>query len=143
MTLYVFEYNNKLSLLHSKLFLYHITVTYNDIFGLARERPKKDKNVKDNYYLFKWNSKCSSENDLYGNIWQTTIWEFKDNFQLISNCKLFDTNNNKNIVLLKDKDEKYYLINSIFNPHIKNLEFSGQNNDVISLDKSVNNLNNR
>lgn len=126
MTLYVFEYNNKLSLLHSKLFLYHITVTYNDIFGLARERPKKDKNVKDNYYLFKWNSKCSSENDLYSNIWQTTIWKF-----------------NKNIVLLKDKDEKYYLINSIFNPHIKNLEFSGQNNDVISLDKSVNNLNNR
>ena len=140
--LYVLEYNNKLSLLHSKFFLYHITVAYNDIYGLARERPKKDKNIKDNYYLFKWNSKSFSENDLSSDIWQTTIWKFKDNFQLISNCKLLDTNNNKNILLLKDQDEKYNLTNSIFNPHRKNTEFSAQNSDVIPLDKSVNNLNN-
>ena len=139
--LYVLEYNNKLSLLHSKFFLYNITVAYNEIYGLARERPKKDKKIKDNYYLFKWSSKSSSENELSSDTWQTTIWKFKEDFQLISNCKLLNTNNNKSILLLKDQDEKYNLTNSIFNPHRKNLDFSGQNNDMTPLDKSVNNIN--
>ena len=63
--LYVLEYNNKLTMLYSKYFLYNITVAGNEIYGLARERPKIDKNKKDNYYLFKWSSKYNSENDLY------------------------------------------------------------------------------
>ena len=139
--LYVLEYNNKLTMLYNKYFLYNITVANNEIYGLARERPKVDKNQKDNYYLFKWNSKFSSENDLYSDIWHTTIWKFKNDFQLISNCKLLETNNNKNILLLKDEDEKYNLTNSIFNPHRKNLEMSTQNNDLALLEKSVNNPN--
>ena len=139
--LYVLEYNNKLTMLYNKYFLYNITVANNEIYGLARERPKVDKNQKDNYYLFKWNSKFSSENDLYSDIWHTTIWKFKNDFQLISNCKLLETNNNKNILLLKDEDEKYNLTNSIFNPHRKNLEMSTQNNDSALLEKSVNNPN--
>ena len=139
--LYVLEYNNKLTMLYNKYFLYNITVAYNEIYGLARERPKIDKNKKDNYYLFKWNSKFSSENDLYSYIWNTTIWKFKSDFQLISNCKLLETNNNKNILLLKDEDENYNLTNSIFNPHRKNLEMSTQNNDLALLEKSVNNPN--
>ena len=139
--LYVLEYNNKLTMLYNKYFLYNITVANNEIYGLARERPKVDKNQKDNYYLFKWNSKFSSENDLYSDIWHTTIWKFKNDFQLISNCKLLETNNNKNILLLKDEDEKYNLTNSIFNPHRKNLEMSTQNNDLTLLEKSVNNPN--
>ena len=139
--LYVLEYNNKLTMLYNKYFLYNITVASNEIYGLARERPKVDKNQKDNYYLFKWNSKFSSENDLYSDIWHTTIWKFKNDFQLISNCKLLETNNNKNILLLKDEDEKYNLTNSIFNPHRKNLEMSTQNNDLTLLEKSVNNPN--
>ena len=139
--LYVLEYNNKLTMLYNKYFLYNITVANNEIYGLARERPKADKNQKDNYYLFKWNSKFSSENDLYSDIWHTTIWKFKNDFQLISNCKLLETNNNKNILLLKDEDEKYNLTNSIFNPHRKNLEMSTQNNDLALLEKSVNNPN--
>ena len=139
--LYVLEYNNKLTMLYNKYFLYNITVAYNEIYGLARERPKIDKNKKDNYYLFKWNSKFSSENDLYSYIWNTTIWKFKSDFQLISNCKLLETNNNKNILLLKDEDENYNLTNSIFNPHRKNLEMSTQNNDSALLEKSVNNPN--
>ena len=139
--LYVLEYNNKLTMLYNKYFLYNITVAYNEIYGLARERPKIDKNKKDNYYLFKWNSKFSSENDLYSDIWNTTIWKFKSDFQLISNCKLLETNNNKNILLLKDEDENYNLTNSIFNPHRKNLEMSTQNNDLALLEKSVNNPN--
>ena len=139
--LYVLEYNNKLTMLYNKYFLYNITVANNEIYGLARERPKVDQNQKDNYYLFKWNSKFSSENDLYSDIWHTTIWKFKNDFQLISNCKLLETNNNKNILLLKDEDEKYNLTNSIFNPHRKNLEMSTQNNDSALLEKSVNNPN--
>ena len=139
--LYVLEYNNKLTMLYNKYFLYNITVANNEIYGLARERPKVDKNQNDNYYLFKWNSKFSSENDLYSDIWHTTIWKFKNDFQLISNCKLLETNNNKNILLLKDEDEKYNLTNSIFNPHRKNLEMSTQNNDLALLEKSVNNPN--
>ena len=140
--LYVLEYNNKLTMLYSKYFLYNITVANNDIYGLARERPKIDKNKKDNYYLFKWSSKYSSENDLYSDLWSTTIWKFKSEFNLISNSKLLETNNNKNILLLKDQDEKYNLTNSIFNPHRKNLEIFSQNNDNIhSLEKSVNNPN--
>ena len=139
--LYVLEYNNKLTMLYNKYFLYNITVANNEIYGLARERPKVGKNQKDNYYLFKWNSKFSSENDLYSDIWHTTIWKFKNDFQLISNCKLLETNNNKNILLLKDEDEKYNLTNSIFNPHRKNLEMSTQNNDLALLEKSVNNPN--
>ena len=139
--LYVVEYNNKLTMLYSKYFLYNITVAYNEIYGLARERPKIDKKKKDNYYLFKWSSKYSSENDLYSDIWSTSIWKFKEEFQLISNCKLLDTNNNKSILLLKDQDEKYNLTNSIFNPHRKNLEMSAQNNEMKLLEKSVNNPN--
>ena len=139
--LYVLEYNNKLTMLYNKYFLYNITVANNEIYGLARERPKVGKNQKDNYYLFKWNSKFSSENDLYSDIWHTTIWKFKNDFQLISNCKLLETNNNKNILLLKDEVEKYNLTNSIFNPHRKNLEMSTQNNDLALLEKSVNNPN--
>ena len=141
--LYVLEYNNKLTMLYSKYFLYNITVAYNDIYGLARERPKieKNKNIKDNYYLCRWNSKCSSENDLYSDIWSTTMWKFKDDFKLISNCKLLESNNNRNILLLKDQDEKYNLTNSIFNPHRKNLEMSMNNNEASLLDNSVNNPN--
>ena len=139
--LYVVEYNNKLTMLYSKFFLYNITVAYNEIYGLARERPKIDKNKKDNYYLFKWSSKTSSENELYSDIWSTTIWKFQEDFKLISNSKLLESNNNKNILLLKDQDEKYNLTNSIFNPHRKNLEISTQNNDIQSLEKSVNNPN--
>ena len=144
--LYVLEYNNKLTMLYSKFFLYNITVAYNEIYGLARERPKieKNKDFKDNYYLCRWNSKSSSENDLYSDIWSTTMWKFKEDFQLISNCKLLQSNNNKSILLLKDQDKKYNLHNSIFNPHRKNLDMSMNNNDTSLLDNSVNinNLNN-
>ena len=139
--LYVLEYNNKLTMLYNKYFLYNITVACNELYGLARERPKIDNNKRDTYYLFKWNSKYSSENDLYSAIWHTTIWKFKNDFHLISNCKLLETNNNKNILLLKDEDEKYNLTNSIINPHRKNLEMSTQNNDIALLEKSVNNPN--
>ena len=141
--LYVLEYNNKLTMLYSKFFLYNITVAYNEIYGLARERPKieKNNNFKDNYYLCRWNSKCSSENDLYSDIWSTTMWKFKDDFRLISNCKLLESNNNRSILLLKDQDEKYNLTNSIYNPHRKNLEMSMNNNDASLLDNSVNNPN--
>ena len=139
--LYVLEYNNKLTMLYSKYFLYNITVAYNDIYGLARERPKIDKNKKDHYYLFKWSCKYNSENDLYSDKWSTTIWKFKEDFHLISNCKLLETNNNKNILLLKDQDEKYNLTNSIYNPHKKNLEISAQNYALPMLENSVNNPN--
>jgi hypothetical protein len=141
--LYVLEYNNKLTMLYNKFFLYNITVAYNEIYGLARERPKieKNKNFKDNYYLCRWNSKCSSENDLYSDIWSTTMWKFKEDFQLIKNCKLLESNNNRNLLLLKDQDEKYNFANSIYHPHRKNLEISINNNDASQLDNSVNDPN--
>ena len=141
--LYVLEYNNKLTMLYNKFFLYNITVAYNEIYGLARERPKieKNKNFKDNYYLCRWNSKSSSENDLYSDIWSTTMWKFKEDFQLIKNCILLESNNNRSILLLKDQDEKYNLTNSIYHPHRKNLEISLNNNDPSQLDNSVNNPN--
>ena len=141
--LYVLEYNNKLTMLYNKFFLYNITVAYNEIYGLARERPKieKNKNFKDNYYLCRWNSKCSSENDLYSDIWSTTMWKFKEDFQLIKNCKLLEGNNNRSLLLLKDQDEKYNFANSIYHPHRKNLEISINNNDHSQLDNSVNDPN--
>ena len=138
--LYVLEYNNKLIMLYNKYYLYDITVAYNEIYGLAREKPiiEKEKDNKDNYYLCRWNSKFASENDLDSDIWTTTMWKFKEDFQIISKCKLLSTNNNKNILLLKDEDEKYNLTTSIYNPHRKILDMSTNNNEI-SIDKSVNN----
>ena len=166
-TLFTLEYNDKLTMLYSKYYLYNIVVAKNEIFGLAKDSVKTsdnnlsnnntsnnniinnssinnniniDEKIKTNYYLCKWNSKSSSENEVCSDVWNTTIWRFKEEFlSTIENCKLLDTNENRNILLLLDFDEKFMsnLNTSVLNPNKRFLDLS-TNNDM-SLDTSINN----
>jgi hypothetical protein len=156
-------------MLYSKYYLYNIVVAKNEIFGLAKDNVKISENannlssnniiinnssinnglnseekIKTNYYLCKWSSKSSSENEVCSDVWNTTIWKFKDEFlSTIENCKLLDTNENRNILLLLDTDEKFMtnLNTSVLNPNKKFLDLS-TNNDLFLLDTSLNNNNN-
>ena len=167
-TLFTLEYNDKLTMLYSKYYLYNIVVAKNEIFGLAKDSVKisenpnnlsnniininnssmnnglnNDEKIKTNYYLCKWTSKSSSENEVCSDIWNTTIWKFKEEFtSTIENCKLLDTNENRNILLLLDTDEKFItnLNTSVLNPNKKFLDLS-TNNDMSLLDTSLNNNN--
>ena len=147
-------------MLYSKYYLYNIVVAKNEIFGLAKDSMKITENknninsnqnnlinsvneekIKTNYYLCRWSSKSSSENEVCSDIWITTIWKFKDEFtNVIENGKLLDTNDNRNILLLLDSDEKYSnnLNTSVLNPNKKFLDLSS-NNEFSMLDVSVNN----
>ena len=157
-TLFTLEYNDKLTMLYSKYYLYNIVVVKNCIYGLAKDNVKivenknnlkennlmnstNEEKIKSNYYLCRWSSKSSSENEVCSDIWTTTLWKFKDDFtNVIENCKLLDTNDKRNIILLLDSDEKYKnnLNTSVFNPNKKLLDLSS-NNDLSQLDMSVNN----
>ena len=166
-TLFTLEYNDKLTMLYSKYYLYNIVVAKNEIFGLAKDSVKttesnnlsnnnimnnnssinnnlnNDEKIKTNYYLCRWTSKSSSENEVCSDVWMTTIWKFKDEFiSTIENCKLLDSNENRNILLLLDSDEKFItnLNTSVLNPNKKFLDLSG-NNDLSLLDTSGNNNN--
>ena len=117
-TLFTLEYNDKLTMLYSKYYLYNIVVVKNGIYGLAKDNVKivenknnlnenklinstNEEKIKTNYYLCRWCSKSSSENEVCSDIWVTTIWKFKDDFtNIIENCKLLDTNDSRNILLL-------------------------------------------
>ena len=59
-------------MLYSKYYLYNITVAKNEVFALAKDNIKKSgdnniikednsniKEINTNYYLCKWNCKCS------------------------------------------------------------------------------------
>ena len=154
-------------MLYSKYYLYNIVVAKNEIFGLAKDSVKtsesnnlsnnnimnnnssinnnlnNDEKIKTNYYLCRWTSKSSSENEVCSDVWMTTIWKFKDEFiSTIENCKLLDSNENRNILLLLDSDEKFItnLNTSVLNPNKKFLDLSG-NNDLSLLDTSGNNNN--
>ena len=162
-TLFTLEYNDKLTMLYSKYYLYNIVVAKNEIFGLAKDNVKiqennnnsnlnknnnllnstGDEKIKTNYYLCRWSSKSSSENEVCSDIWITTVWKFKDEFtNIIENGKLLDTNDKRNILLLLDSDEKYSsnLNNvSVLNPNKKFLDLSTTNNELSMLDMSMNN----
>jgi len=161
-TLFTLEYNDKLTMLYSKYYLYNIVVSKNEIFGLAKDNVKISENtnnisnnsinnnlnneekIKTNYYLCKWTSKSSSENEVCSDVWMTTIWKFKDEFTTtIENCKLLDSNENRNILLFLDSDEKFMtnLNTSVLNPNKKFLDLSS-NNEMSLLDTSINNNNN-
>ena len=157
-TLFTLEYNDKLTMLYSKYYLYNIVVVKNGIYGLAKDNVKivenknnlnenklinstSEEKIKTNYYLCRWCSKSSSENEVCSDIWVTTIWKFKDDFtNIIENCKLLDTNDSRNILLLLDTDEKYSnnLNTSVLNPNKKLLDLSA-NNDFSQLEISMNN----
>ena len=161
-TLFTLEYNDKLTMLYSKYYLYNIVVAKNEIFGLAKDNVKiqennnnsnlnknnnllnstGDEKIKTNYYLCRWSSKSSSENEVCSDIWITTVWKFKDEFtNIIENGKLLDTNDKRNILLLLDSDEKYSsnLNVSVLNPNKKFLDLSTTNNELSMLDMSMNN----
>ena len=103
--IFTLEYNDKLTKLYSKYFLFNISVGNNKIYGLAKE-PKNNNistntinnNNKYNYYLIRWVSSYSSENDLYSDSWHTTIWKFIDDYNIMDNCKLLDININEKII---------------------------------------------
>ena len=157
-TLFTLEYNDKLTMLYSKYYLYNIIVAKNEIFGLAKDNVKifdnknnlgqnnlinsiNEEKIKTNYYLCRWNSKSSSENEVCSDTWTTTIWKFKDDFATtIDKCRLIDSNDNKNIILFLDMDEKYNtnLNTSMLNSNKKMLDLS-TNNDLSLLDSSMNN----
>ena len=159
-TLFTLEYNDKLTMLYSKYYLYNIVVAKNEIFGLAKDNVKITENksdninenklitstneekIKTNYYLCRWSSKSSSENEVCSDTWISTIWKFKDEFtNIIENGKLLDTNDNRNILLLLDSDEKYSnnLNTSVLNPNKKLLDLSSTNNELSMLDMTMNN----
>ena len=166
-TLFTLEYNDKLTMLYSKYYLYNIVVAKNEIFGLAKDSIKisesqnnisnnnlinnssinnnnvnDEEKIKTNYYLCRWSSKSSSENEVCSDVWNTTIWKFKDEFtSTIENCKLLDSNENRNILLLLDSDEKFItnLNTSVLNPNKRFLDSS--NNEMSLLDSSLNNNN--
>ena len=159
-TLFTLEYNDKLTMLYSKYYLYNIVVAKNEIFGLAKDNVKilenknenlnennlinsaNEEKIKTNYYLCRWSSKSSSENEVCSDIWISTIWKFKDEFtNIIENGKLLDTNDNRNILLLLDSDEKYSnnLNTSVLNPNKKLLDLSTTNNELSMLDMTMNN----
>ena len=100
-----------------------------------------EEKIKSNYYLCRWSSKSYSENEVCIDIWTTTLWKFKNYFtSVIENCKLLDTNDKRNIIILLDSDEKYgnNLNTSGFNQNKKLLDLSA-NIDLSQLDISVNN----
>ena len=135
--LFTLEYNDKLTKLYSKYNLYNISLASNKIFGLAKE-PKNT--TKYNYYLLRWVSTYSSENDLYSDSWHTTMWKFIDGFNIMENCYLLDTNIDKNILFLKviNKNEKLSnLNNTILEPNKGNLNLSNNNNIINNIDNSV------
>ena len=100
--IFTLEYNDKLTKLFSKYYLYNISVTDDKIFGLAKD--KRNINSNYSYYLFRWKSSYQSENDLYSDSWKTTVWKFIDDYNVMDNCKLLDTNLDKNILFLKVLD---------------------------------------
>jgi hypothetical protein len=140
--LYVLEYNDKLTILYNKYHLYNITISKHEIFGLACENENIKENVnnlnteeknKNKYYLCKWTSKTSSENEVCSDIWNTTIWKFRDEFNsTLDNCNLLDSNENRNILLLLDSDEKFIanLNATMLNSNKKNFDLSASNEDV-------------
>jgi len=159
-TLFILEYNDKLTMLYSKYYLYNIVVAKNEIFGLAKDNVKimenkndninenklinstNEEKIKTNYYLCRWSSKSSSENEVCSDTWISTIWKFKDEFtNIIENGKLLDTNDNRNILLLLDSDAKYSnnLNTSVLNPNKKLLDLSTTNNELSMLDMTMNN----
>ena len=159
-TLFTLEYNDKLTMLYSKYYLYNIVVAKNEIFGLAKDNVKimenkndninenklinstNEEKIKTNYYLCRWSSKSSSENEVCSDTWISTIWKFKDEFtNIIENGKLLDTNDNRNILLLLDSDAKYSnnLNTSVLNPNKKLLDLSTTNNELSMLDMTMNN----
>ena len=152
-TLFTLEYNDKLTMLYSKYYLYNIVVAKNEIFGLAKDNVKimenkndninenklinstNEEKIKTNYYLCRWSSKSSSENEVCSDTWISTIWKFKDEFtNIIENGKLLDTNDNRN-------DAKYSnnLNTSVLNPNKKLLDLSTTNNELSMLDMTMNN----
>ena len=103
---YVLEFNDKLTKLYSKYFIYNINIANNEIFGLAKNNINinnknnlTEKSEKINYYMCKWKSKFESENSISSNAWITSIWKISKYFN--SNFKfLYNNNNYKNNLLL-------------------------------------------
>lgn len=117
-TVFTLEYSDKLTMLYSKHFVYSITVAHNDIFGLSIEKtnniPKSGgvpSNSK-NYYLCKWNSKFP-EKEVSSEIWYTTIYKISDDVH-IQNLSLLNTNGNRGLILLMEKDSSSGGLNSSF-----------------------------
>ena len=136
--IFTLEYNDKLTRLYSKYYLYNISVAKNNIFGLAKEQ--KNNNNKYNYYLIKWTSSYLSEKDLYSDSWHTTIWKFIDDYNIMENCELLDTNIGKDIVFLKVlniNENDNILNNTILEDKKGDLELM-KNEIANQLDNSVN-----
>ena len=113
---YVLEFNDKLTKLYSKYFCYNITVTNNELYGLAKNNNNNHtKNIsekvnKANYYMYKWSSKFDSVNSISSDSWTTTIWKINEDFNFNNNYQFLDINNNyKNkmlFILNMNKNEK-------------------------------------
>ena len=133
--IFTLEYNDKLTKLYSKYYLFNISVENNKIYGLAKER----NNNKYNYYLLRWVSSYSSENDLYSDSWNTTIWRFLDDFNIMDKCKLLDINSNEKLLFLKvsDLNEKDNLNNTILEHNKGELDLSNNNEIPSHLDNTL------
>ena len=136
--IFTLEYNDKLTKLFSKYYLYNISLAHNKIFGLAKEQKNSSKY---NYYLLRWVSKYSSNNDLYSDSWYTTIWKFNDDYNIMKDCSLLETSIDKDILILKiiNKYEKLNnLNNTILEQNKGDLDLSNNNYINNSIDNSIN-----
>ena len=159
-SIFILEYNDKLTKLYSKYNLDNICLTSDGIFGFAKE----EKNNINNYHLLRWKSHYNTENDLYSDSWSITIWKFIDDNNILDNCELVDINSTKNYIFLKlinrndnneemvhlsdsnkslnlEEEEKEQMPKNIMN-NIK-LEFENEYNDSYNLKYKRNQLNNQ
>ena len=123
---YTLEFNDKLTKLYTKYFCYNITVSNNELYGLARNNINNkalnniyEKNssskIKIEYYLFRWSSKFGSKNSISSDTWSTIIWKVREDFQINSNYKFLDINNNY-------KNNMLFLLNTNINDKNENIE---------------------
>ena len=128
--IFILEYNDKLTKLYTKYDLENITISNDDIFGLAKE----DKNNLNVHYLLRWKSHYNNENDLCSDSWHTTIWKFINDNNILSNFELISINSNKGNIFFKfipSDENKEEIVHLSDNDNIEkslNLEIEKNNN---------------
>ena len=101
---YVVDMNDNIALLYSKFFVYSLSISNNQLFGLCKENNinrsfhddenyLQDIGIK-NIYMSKWEMKTNEANEE----WKTTVYKFSDDFT-VENL-IFGNFRNKDILLL-------------------------------------------
>ena len=123
---YTLEFNDKLTKLYSKYFCYNITVSNNELYGLAKNNISKNLMNNENhfsektnadYYLCKWSSNFETKDSIISDTWSTTIWKIKENFKIDFGYKFLDINNNY-------QNNMIFLLNTNINDKKENINYN-------------------